>query len=262
MSEFSENSEYHTDPDKKSLTCARLATRLTFYYLVLRQVLTYRSHILKHKTWADEFATRSDEITRAAEACGGKLHITGIDYIRQVQGPVVFVGNHMSTLETFLLPGLILPSKPVTFVVKESLVRHPVFGPVMRQQDPVVVTRTNPREDLKNMLSKGSEILNNGISLVIFPQSTRLPVFEKSKFNSIGAKLAQRNNLPVIPIALKTDFWSNGRLLRDLGPVDPRQEIHIAFGAPIPAGPARDIQSQIVEFIETHLQSWNVPCTD
>jgi len=32
----------------------------------------------------------------------------------------VFIGNHMSILETFVLPCLIQPHRDVTFVVKES----------------------------------------------------------------------------------------------------------------------------------------------
>jgi 1-acyl-sn-glycerol-3-phosphate acyltransferase len=38
----------------------------------------------------------------------------------------------MSTLETFVLPYLIAPHRPMTFVVKKSLVEYPVFKHVMR----------------------------------------------------------------------------------------------------------------------------------
>jgi hypothetical protein len=31
------------------------------------------------------------------ESCGAKFRISGLDRVRNVQGPAVFVGNHMST---------------------------------------------------------------------------------------------------------------------------------------------------------------------
>lgn len=44
-------------------------------------------------------------------------------YMTQYGGlPVVFVSNHMSTLETFVFPCIIAPVMKVTFVVKDSLV--------------------------------------------------------------------------------------------------------------------------------------------
>jgi 1-acyl-sn-glycerol-3-phosphate acyltransferase len=91
----------------------------------------------------------------------------------KTDGPVVFVGNHMSTLETFVLPCVIQPVNRVAFVVKESLLTTPFFGPVMRSRDPVVVGRKNPREDLKTVLEQGAEKIKNGIS-VIFLSPLRL----------------------------------------------------------------------------------------
>ena len=50
-----------------------------------------------------------------------------MENIARDPAPVVFIGNHMSTLETMVLPGLIAPHREVTFVVKESLVKPSAF---------------------------------------------------------------------------------------------------------------------------------------
>jgi len=121
--------------------------------------------------------------------------------------PVLFIGNHMSTLETMILPCLISPLRNVTFVVKESLVKHPLFGDVMRSRDPIIVGRTDPRKDLEAVMNGGMELLSKGISIVIFPQSTRNVIFKPEEFNSLGVKLAKKAGVQVVPIALKTDFW-------------------------------------------------------
>jgi 1-acyl-sn-glycerol-3-phosphate acyltransferase len=163
----------------------------------------------------------------------------------------------MSTLETFVLPVILAPLRPVTFVVKGSLVRYPVFGPVMRSRDPIVVERTNPRADLKTVLDGGAERLARGVSVIVFPQTTRTPLFDPAEFNTIGVKLARRAGVPVVPLALKTDAWGNGRLIKEWGRIDPSRSIHFAFGPP------RDITTRggdehedIVRYIAAHLTAW------
>ena len=42
----------------------------------------------------------------------------------------MIVSNHMSTLETLILPGLVAPRKPCTFVVKIELLHGPIWGPI------------------------------------------------------------------------------------------------------------------------------------
>ena len=159
-----------------------------------------------------------------------RIEITGTEHFSRLEGPCVFIGNHMSTLEAFVLPTIIQPLKRVAFVVKKSLVEYPVFGHLMRSRDPIVVGRTNPREDLKAVLEGGAERLRSGISIVVFPQKTRSALFDPAAFNSIGIKLAKRAQVPVVPLALKTDAWGNGALVKDFGKIDPAKAVHFAFG--------------------------------
>jgi 1-acyl-sn-glycerol-3-phosphate acyltransferase len=194
---------------------------------------------------------------RALESAGVKFDISGLEHVAALEGPCVFIGNHMSTLETFILPVILLPFKKITFVVKQSLMDYPVFGHVMRSRDPIAVGRTNPREDLKAVLEGGASRLGKGISLVIFPQTTRVPEFAPKEFNTIGIKLAKRADAPVIPFALKSDAWGNGRLVKDFGRINPSRMVHFAFGAPLRVtqqGAAE--HREIIEFITSNLRAW------
>ncbi|MFA7408747.1 MAG: hypothetical protein WCY83_00815, partial [Bacteroidales bacterium] len=80
------------------------------------------------------------------------------------------------------------------------------------------------------------------------------------EFNSLGVKLAGRAGVPVIPMAIKTDFWLNGRILKDLGPFDMRnRDIRIRFGQPLTiTGTGKDENQQIIRFIQTNLEEWKV----
>jgi len=194
---------------------------------------------------------------RALESIGGRLEVRGLENVRSLESPAVFIANHMSILETFILPCLIVPYRNVTFVVKESLIRYPYFGHVMRNRKPVVVGRDNPREDLKTVLEEGQRRLEAGISIVIFPQTTRSVEFDPKKFNSLGVKLAKRCGSPVVPFALKTDAWGLGRRIKDLGPICPGKSVHFHFGAPMPVGGSgKEEHNTVVAFIEENLAKW------
>jgi 1-acyl-sn-glycerol-3-phosphate acyltransferase len=191
-------------------------------------------------------------------ACSVKFEITGIDHLRAPEGACLVVGNHMSTLETGVLPSLIQPIRDVTFVVKESLLEYPIFKHVMRTRNPVAVTQSNARQDFKTMMEQGADRLSRGISLVVFPQGARRPVFDAAQFNSIAVKLAQRAAAPIVPLALSTGAWGLGRKFSDFGRIDPAKKVRFAFGAPLwVRGRGGEEQQAIIDFIERHLRRWD-----
>lgn len=258
MSSFLEGDSYYTPEYRRHwLDKISLHTRTYFVLSFIGTVFRTRRVAINGKFDKAAWIDSSHEIFRLIERCGGKFHITGLDYMRKIKGPVVYISNHMSTLETMIFPGLIAPFREVTFVVKSSLVKHPFFGHVMRSRNPIVVSRSNSREDLMIVLNKGMELLAKGMSIVIFPQSTRNVVFEPSEFNSLGVKLANRAGVPVVPIAIKTDFWKNGKIVKELGPIDRSKPIYIEFGEPISVtSSGKKENERIIDYISSRLKSW------
>lgn len=256
---YLESSSYDTPEREKLTLCDRLLidNRLYFVYKYGQVVLRTRKQavagVYDDEAWADS----SYFILKFIERAGGRFHITGMEHIAESPEPVLFIGNHMSTLETMVLPVIIVPRRRVTFVVKESLVTHPLFGDVMRSRDPIVVGRTDPRKDLEAVMNGGMELLSKGISIVIFPQSTRTVEFRPEEFNSLGVKLAKRAGVKVVPFALKTDFWGQGKIMRGLGKIDSKRPIHIKFGEPISiSGSGKEENQFIINFIQSSLNDW------
>ena len=236
---------------------AHLWPGLGFYARALPMVFRAGARAKRGRYDDPAWCQSSLETLRALERVGVRCEITGVQHVAALPGPCVFIGNHMSTLETFVLPVILVPLRPVTFVVKQSLLEYPVFGHVMRSRDPIVVGRTNPREDLKAVLDGGVERLARGISVVVFPQTTRTAVFDPAEFNTIGVKLAKRAGVPVLPVALKTDAWGNGRLIKEWGRIDPSKTVHFAFGAPRGiANRGSEEHEEIVRYIVVHLAAW------
>lgn len=250
------NNDYHSSSRKIGWP-ARLAPGPVFY---LKMVLTILSaaRVAKHKKYSlTRWARDSLQILSALESVGVRVSVENTDSFIHLTDPCVFAGNHMSMLETFLLPGIIQPHRDVTFVIKESLLAYPVFKNIMAAVGPIAVSRTNPRLDLQVVLREGVKQLKNSTSIILFPQPSRSPVFIPSHFNSLGVKLARRAGVPIIPIAIKSNAWGSGRWLKDLGKISPRIPVHFAFGDPITVtGKGNAAQERIIRFISKKLRNW------
>lgn len=252
----SNDSTYQTDPDTGG-TLSRMFPSLSFYSRYL--VTVYMSAVKAQKGTYDDAAwqTSSIDVLRELESVGVSLQVEGLDYLKNVEGPILIIANHLSVMETMVLPALILPYTLATFVIKQSLLEVPVFKHVIGSKNPIAVSRTNPRQDLKVVLEQGMERLSRNISIVIFPQTTRTP-FNPEQFSTIGVKLAKRAGVKVVPLALLTDAWENGKRFKDFGKIVPERKVHFAFGAPLSIeGKGNDEHQQIIDFIQSKLDLWH-----
>jgi 1-acyl-sn-glycerol-3-phosphate acyltransferase len=184
--------------------------------------------------------------------------LRGLDNLRNLNGrPVVIIGNHMSLLETASLHAIIREYVDFAFVVKESLLETAYIKNILNSLGAIGVTRTNPREDLKKVLTEGKKVLQAGRSMIVFPQSTRTRNFDREQFNSIGIKLAKSAGAAVVPMALKTDFLENGKLIRDLGPLRPERDVWFEFGPAMEIeGNGQAQQLAVEDFIEAAFARW------
>lgn len=235
-----------------------LGTRASFYlrnfYVFYDSGKSCRANNFSGQTQADNAVKNF----RIVESCGGKIHLRGLDNLSRFPGPAIIIGNHMSLLETALMHAFIRPRREFCFVIKRSLLDVPYFGDIMRYLECIPVDRVNPRDDFRAVMEEGKKRVAEGKTIVIFPQATRSEVFDPAQFNTIGVKLARHAGVPVIPMALRTDFLANGRLIKDLGPIRRRNPVYFEFGEPImeisPSGKAE--HARVVEFIRDRVIAW------
>ena len=136
--------------------------------------------------------------------CGLTYEIEGLENINPEQ-PVILLSNHQSAWETLALR-YILP--PHSVVIKRDLLFFPIWGWSLLTLKSIVIDRKNQRTSLRVLLKNGAEYLNQGLSVLIFPEGTRAPAREVLKFNIGGAILAQKTGFPIIPIAHNAgDYW-------------------------------------------------------
>ena len=228
-----------------------------YYARIVMAFVGARLDGFRGKLTSERWLKASIRCLKAVESAGGRLNVSGLEGVARHKGPVVYIANHMSILETIILPCFTLAFNDVTFIIKDELRNYPIIGGVMKALNLIAVYRKNAREDLKIVLNEGHLRLRQGCSVVIFPQATRSTVFDQKNFNSLGVKLARKAGVPVVPIALKTDFHGTGRWIKDIGPIDSQRPLYFKFGNPIPVvGDGHATHQQIVEFITQNLKFW------
>ncbi len=233
-------------------------SRFSFYLRNFAVFMKAGSAAKAGKLTAELQAKYALDNVRITESCGGRVHLRGLNNLDSFSEPAVIIGNHMSLLETAVLHAFVRPRRDFCFVIKRSLLDVPYFGHIMRFMECIPVDRVNPRDDFKTVMEVGTARLKAGKSVVIFPQSTRSAVFDPAQFNTIGIKLARHAGVPAIPLALRTDFLGNGKLVKDLGPIHRNRPVWFEFGTPIRniAGTGKAEQEQIVRFIAERVKAW------
>ncbi|MBK2095634.1 1-acyl-sn-glycerol-3-phosphate acyltransferase [Francisella philomiragia] len=144
--------------------------------------------------------------------------------------PCIYVSKHQSMLETFVFYGLV---HDCCFVMKQELLEKPIFGKTNIFAEAIGVDRSKGLSAIKKVLEDGKDrIENKNLSIIIFPEGTRVPVGEHPKFHRSAMKLAKVSNVPIIPVAhnfgvyfgrKKGDFVKPGIARMSFGkPIDPK----------------------------------------
>lgn len=257
---FPERTDYRTAKKRRSLWDYILRPLNIFFY---HKMMCTARHTAKsgieNKLNADTLPQHAWETFDGIERCGGEVILEGLANVPATpKTPAVYIGNHMSTLETVSVPALLRPQHS-TFVVKESLFEMMIFKHIMKGLRCIPMTRSNPIADLKRLYKEGRVHVQEGTSVIIFPQKTRAVEFKPDEFSSIGVKFAKREKIPVVPMALKTDMWGLGKKFTDFGPVDRSKKVHFALGEPmmVTRDNEKEVHEACIKFIEDKLKEWN-----
>lgn len=155
------------------------------------------------------------------------LEVRGLENIRELEGPVIFVANHSSHADTAAILR-VLPNhmKERLFIAaaedyfyKNKLVAGCVSS--------VLNTFPFDRHDVRKSLSDSKRLLEAGNSLLIYPEGSRDQ--RKKSFKRGFAILAAECNLPVVPIFISgtAEMLPKGRFLPT------PSKVMLSFGKPV-----------------------------
>ena len=128
---------------------------------------------------------------------GVNLTTSGIEKV-DVKKSYVVVGNHPSTLDIFTH----IHALPVSirFLTKTELFRIPFFGRVLKILGLPRIDRKNAQLNLDKINKSISEVLEDGNSIMIFPEGTRSNQKKLLPFKKGAANIAKAFNLPILPV--------------------------------------------------------------
>lgn len=150
---------------------------------------------------------------------GVKYRVNGLEKIALLkERPAIIISNHQSTFETFLYP-VIFPI--YCFVLKKELLNIPLFGQGLRRLNPIAIDRSEGREALKMMIANTKARLSDNISVIIFPEGTRVLPTDSVPFKNGAFLVASKLKAPVMPISVNSGLaWPRGQLLKNKGTID------------------------------------------
>jgi 1-acyl-sn-glycerol-3-phosphate acyltransferase len=120
------------------------------------------------------------------------------DIPRRIEGRTVFVSNHESQADPFLISFLPWEMK---WLAKASLFRIPVAGWSMALAGDIPIHRGNDRS-AKKAMDRCVQWLERGVPVVIFPEGTRSSNGKMAPFKDGAFRLALDCGAQVIPIAV------------------------------------------------------------
>lgn len=130
------------------------------------------------------------------------VKVSGLENIDKNKS-YVFTANHQSMFDILVVYGWL----PIIFkwVMKSDLRKVPFIGSACASAGHIFINRTNPLLAKKSLEIAGEQ-LQNGNSVVIFPEGTRTRTGKLGKFKRGAFLLALELNLPIVPITLQGSF--------------------------------------------------------
>jgi 1-acyl-sn-glycerol-3-phosphate acyltransferase len=132
---------------------------------------------------------------------GVKVNIKGLENLPKEN--CLFVSNHQGNADFLVLMSEL--DKHLGFLAKKEILKIPVIRTWMKEMHCVFIDRENIRESLK-AINKGIENLNNGYSMLIFPEGTRSKSHKLGEFKKGSMKMALKASVPVVPLVIDNSF--------------------------------------------------------
>tara|TARA_B100000161_G_scaffold250605_1_gene208979 strand:+ start:867 stop:1427 length:561 start_codon:yes stop_codon:yes gene_type:complete len=156
--------------------------------------------------------------------------------------PVIIASNHQGLWESFYLQTL---ANPLTTIIKKELIYIPFFGWALNLLNPIKINRTKKIQSAKMVIDTGTQKLQNGFSILLFPEGTRkIPGKKIGKFARSAADLAIKNNVDLIPIYHDSGlYWKNKKFIKFPGTVK------VFIGKPIQGDSSSEKTKNLVDWM-------------
>ena len=186
--------------------------------------------------------------------------VRGQDRLDGLSGSVIFAANHHSHLDTPLL--LTSLPTPWRYKVVIGAAADYFFGTRVTGTLSALMIGAIPID--RSRVSRSStdlarDLIDEGWSLVVFPEGGRSPDGWGQPFRGGAAFIAKRGNVPVVPVHIE----GTGRILRKGRSTPTPSRTTITFGEPLSCGDHEDarsfserIEARVAELADEAMTDW------
>lgn len=173
-------------------------------------------------------------------SCSIRVRISGQE--SRSAFPVVIVSNHQSPWETIFLYTYFTP---VAAILKKELLSLPFFGWTLALLHPIAIDRSKKFKAINALIQQGKDRLSRGISVLVFPEGTRVVPGVDKAYQSGAATLALAAGVKILPVAHNAGHcWPSGKFIKRPGIIDVR------------IGPLIDSDNQDARSLTRQAEQW------
>lgn len=115
----------------------------------------------------------------------------------------VFVANHQGQMDIFLIYGYL--GRNFKWMMKKALRRIPLVGYACEKAGFVFVDKSGPKK-IQETYDQARHVLQDGTSLVVFPEGARTYTGRMAPFRKGAFQLAAELQLPIVPLTIDGSF--------------------------------------------------------
>jgi len=139
---------------------------------------------------------------QVVRAAGGTVTVHGAENV-PVDGGILYVANHQGSFDIPILMAAIPRMKG--FLAKIELKWIPLLNVWMGLTQCVYINRSNPRLAMKS-ITRAIELVNQGRSLVVFPEGTRSRSAVMGPFKQGIIRIIKKTNTVIVPITISGSY--------------------------------------------------------
>ena len=123
---------------------------------------------------------------------------------QRLDGRAIIASKHMSMLEVAIL---VTHVPNYFFVIKRELLWIPIYGWAFRRIGLIGVNRKRGATNMNLLAEKVTENIMKGMTLIIFPEGTRVTPGQRVKLKRGLLFLANSLKLPIMPVGVDTGLY-------------------------------------------------------
>lgn len=131
-----------------------------------------------------------------------RIEVQGMENVDK-RTSYVFVANHQGSFDIFLIYAAL--GRNFKWMMKKELRKAPFIGKACDSARHIFVDNSTPRKTMETM-QKAGDTLQNGTSLVVFPEGRRTFTGKMGTFKKGAYQLATHLNLPIVPMTINGSF--------------------------------------------------------